>query len=71
MDTNHWRDAWTGRGQAGTPTGQVKLSMATLNLRGTAFEWTNGATEWRVELEGEKATEEWLLGLWRNTKPVN
>ena len=57
LDINHWGDACAGRGQAGTPTGQVNLSMSALNLGGTAFEWTHGATEWRVELEGERATE--------------
>ena len=69
LDRDNWRDAWAGRGQAGTPTGQVKLSMEKLNLTGTAFEWRHATTEWRVALEGEKATEAWLLDLWRKTRP--
>ena len=65
LDIDAWSDAWAGRGQPGTPTGQIKLAMEKSNLSGTAFDWKHNTMEWRVALEGEKATEDWLLNLWK------
>ena len=44
LDINHWGDAWAGQGQAGTPTGQVNISIVTVGIGGVAFEWTQGTT---------------------------
>ena len=44
LDKDNGRDGWSGPSQPGTPTGQVKLSMKALNLAGTVFEWSHGAT---------------------------
>ena len=42
--------------------------MEKLDLSGTAFDWKPNTMEWRVSLEGEKATEEWLLSLWKKNE---